>query len=145
MIIYESNIPELVEIFSKWENKIRNPRRHILEPLGKREKERTKKRIRLGKVTPEGFNWVPWAPATAIQRARKGNISTGLLFDTGEMYRSIDYRTENNTFSVGTNVDYAEYQQYGTEHIPAREFLGFNEKIEDDVQWVFKTIFRDHT
>ena len=140
MIIYTSNIPEIVDIFSKFEKKTRN-KRGILEPLAKKEKARTQQRLASTKIDPFGTSWVPWASSTADQRARKGNLASGLLFDTGNLYRSIDYNVTGDSFSVGTNVDYAEYHQFGTEHIPSREFLGFNKQIEQDVEWVFKTIF----
>ena len=46
------------------------------------------------------------------------------LMDTGRLYQSVVAHVANDSLQVGTNVSYAPYHQFGTEHIPARPFLG---------------------
>jgi phage gpG-like protein len=46
-----------------------------------------------------------------------------LLKDTGTLYNSISYNVFDNTVTVDAGVDYAYYQNNGTENLPARDFL----------------------
>lgn len=49
------------------------------------------------------------------------------LTDTGRLRRSITYQATTNSMSIGTNLEYAQYHQYGSAggKIPARPFLLF--------------------
>ena len=141
-IVFDSNIAEIEAKFDKWTKKFRNKDETILKPFLEKEVKRTKKRIRTDKRTPDGIPWAIWAESTAISRARKGTALRGLLYDTGALLKSIEYDINNDRFAVGSGVDYAEYLQEGTDNMPAREFLGFNERSEADILWLTKTIFR---
>ena len=88
----------------------------------------------LGEVDPD---LVPWPPSAAALKRKSGGYtmrggkkyySTGTLFETGTLFHSINaYRIDDNTRGIGTDVPYAKYHQFGTEKLPARVFLGFNQ------------------
>jgi HK97 gp10 family phage protein len=65
------------------------------------------------------FGWPPLAGSTI---ARKGFDRP--LYETGELQNSIQHNVDDHEAYVGTDVEYAKYQEYGTSRIPARPFLG---------------------
>ena len=91
--------------------------------LAEKEKTRTEKRIRSDKTDPNGNRWAAWEPTTAQERARRGTASRLELYDSGALLRSIS--------------------SDGTLSMVARPFLGFNEEIESDAEWIIATIFDD--
>jgi len=109
-------------------------RSHNLQPvlarIGASEVENVRERIQSEKDSPWGDPWEPWAPSTAQHRRHKGNDALGLLFDEGDLLRSIRAETHlygpHGTLDIGSDLDYALYLQDGTEYMPARPFLGWN-------------------
>lgn len=104
----------------------------VLTRIGASEVENVRARIKQSKLSPWGDNWAPWATSTAKERARKGNAEQGLLWDTGDLLDSINavaniYGPGHGTLDVGSDLDYAGYLQDGTEKMPARPYLGWNE------------------
>ena len=95
--------------------------------IGKIEVENVKKRIEDTKLSPDGENWLPWADSTAKARERKGNAEQGLLWDRGDLLNSIHAQVDGEVLEVGSDLDFASYLQLGTEKMPARPFLGWNE------------------
>jgi phage gpG-like protein len=82
----------------------------------------------LVETDPMGQKWPP--SQAALRRARSGR-GGGTLFDTGNLFRSIQlYADGPNTRAIGTNVTsptgypYAEKHQFGI-GFPQRQFLGF--------------------
>ncbi len=79
---------------------------------------------------PAGKPWKPLKPATI---KRKG--SSRILFDTGALNRSIQVLAlDRDRVAVGpayTEQKKGKWHQFGTEHIPARPFLGFSEPRND--------------
>lgn len=61
-------------------------------------------------VDPDGQPWAPLAPSTLEQKA-----GDGILRDSGRLASSLHYQMEGDTLLFGTNVEYAEYQQLGTD------------------------------
>jgi len=59
--------------------------------------------------------------------------SVKMLQDTGTLRRSVDEWYNNNEAGIGTNVEYAEYQQLGTKYIPSRPFISLNAREEDKI------------
>jgi len=43
--------------------------------------------------------------------------------DTGRLRSSIGYNKDGDSYLVGTNVDYAIHQEFGTKNMPAQAFL----------------------
>lgn len=56
--------------------------------------------------------------ATAETYAKKG-----APVDTGRLRNSISHAVDENTAYIGTNVEYAPYQELGTSRIKAKHFL----------------------
>lgn len=137
------NIEGMSEIESKfkdWANQAKNPKK-LLEQLGKREVKRTRDRFQ-SKSTPDNKRWQIWDRDTQEQRAREGTGSAGILVRTGALLRSIRYQVKGDEVVVGSNLDYAAYQQFGTDNIPARPFLGFNDASNADITWLAETMFK---
>jgi phage gpG-like protein len=101
----------------------------FLEMVGEREVKAAQHRIRDTKLDPLGEAWAPWAPFTRSDRMHKGNTELGLLFDEGDLLLSIDKAIFGDTVEIGSNLDYAKDLQDGTDHMPAREFLGWSPDV----------------
>lgn len=107
--------------------KLRDPR-PLLETIGQLLVASTQARIRTTKTDPRGGAWAPWSTATYIARARSGQLAGGLLYNSGQLYRSIDYKVQGKQVIVGSNnVFYASFLQDGTPKMPARPFIGFSD------------------
>lgn len=109
-----------------------------LRDISKLLKESTEKRITSTKRAPDGAPWAPWAPGTEAARNKKGNASRGLLYDSGELLRSITARVENGQAIVGTGVSYAPFLQQGTNKMPARPFVGVSAEDQRDIQGILR-------
>jgi phage gpG-like protein len=105
----------------------------VLTRIGASEVENVRAAITQDKTSPWGDDWAPWAPSTAAHRERKGNADQGLLWDEGDLLRSIRAETHMygdvgySTLDVGSDLDYAVFLQDGTDRMPARKYLGWNE------------------
>lgn len=55
----------------------------------------------------------------------QGNATEYAPYDTGNLRSSIGYKTDipNNTTYIGTDVEYAPYQEFGTYKMEAHPFL----------------------
>jgi phage gpG-like protein len=82
----------------------------------------------------------PWVPSKA-GLARRAKGSTGTLFDTGNLFHSIQLATEKGRRFIGTDVDYGEKFQYGIGVIQ-RRFLGFSPEDEGTVRDIALDILR---
>jgi phage gpG-like protein len=96
----------------------------------------------LVETDPMGNKWPP--SQAALRRARSGR-GGGTLFDTGNLFRSIQlYAVGPATRAIGTNVvskygfPYAEKHQFGI-GFPQRQFLGF---AQEDLDVMKLVIFR---
>lgn len=71
----------------------------------------------LEETAPDGTRWIQ------SQRAKEENRNT--LYDTGDLYRSIQLaKGGDNQVFIGTDVPYGYYHQFGTKKMVARKFLG---------------------
>jgi len=85
--------------------------------------------------------WEPLTPST-IRRRRQGE-GTGApkpLRDTNVLMVSIGrpskdgiFEVGNKEVTVGTNVPYARYHQFGTRHMPARPFMMVQKEDEQKI------------
>ena len=90
----------------------------MLDELGEDEVTRVMLRFESG-TAPNGV-W--WDELTS----RDGQP----LMDTGRLYNSIEAQViGKHRLQVGTATDYAHYHQFGTQHIPARPFLGVSDDL----------------
>lgn len=66
-----------------------------------------------------------WKPSIRALKTR-----TNTLYDTGELYRSIQLaKGVTNQRFIGTDVDYASIHQYGRDRVVARPFLGYSDEV----------------
>jgi phage virion morphogenesis protein len=61
----------------------------------------------------------PWLP---LKKPRRDGSSKPLN-DTGVLKNSITQNPTADSVTIGTNVTYGQYHQFGTTHIPQRAFL----------------------
>jgi phage virion morphogenesis protein len=108
--------------------KLNNPR-PLMDEVGRILVKAIQARITTTKVGPDGSAWAPWSPATLAARSRRGNVSRGLLYNSGNLERSIGYDNHDNRVVVGADANkapYAAYLQEGTSRMPARPFVGIS-------------------
>ena len=130
----EVSLTEVLEQIGLMLQRAANPL-PVLTRIGASEVENIRAAITTDKTSPWGdavAPWAPWAPSTAKERTRKGNADQGLLWDSGALLESIRavanvYGPGHGTLDVGSDLDYAVFLQDGTEQMPARKYLGWNE------------------
>lgn len=93
----------------------------MLDELGQDEVARVVQRFEQSR-SPDGTAW----QALKRPRPRGGDRP---LQDTGVLMGSITAQVHGNTLQIGTATDYAHYHQFGTQHIPARPFLGVTDDL----------------
>lgn len=79
--------------------------------------------------------WEPLADSTEYEKSRAGYPVDAPLLRTGEMRESIEHEVARNEAVIGSKQDKAAWQEFGTDSIPPRPFIGpaaFNnrDKIE---------------
>jgi phage gpG-like protein len=89
-----------------------------------------------GGHSPDGVPWLPLVRPSA----KRGGASAKPLRNTDHLMASVaakgDGHLENGSdtsFVWGTNVSYAPYHQFGTGRIPARPFLGVNDRMLETI------------
>lgn len=80
----------------------------------------------------------PWPVSRAAMIRKSGGYTTrggkrytgtGTLFESGNLFHSIQaHAVDSTTRAIGTDVPYGPSHQFGTDGLPVREFLGFNEE-----------------
>lgn len=78
--------------------------------------------------------WDPLAESTLEHHAALG-VGDSPLLVTGQLYASIEHETQGHEAVIGTKMDIGAYQEFGTDRIPPRPFMGpavvhSKEKIE---------------
>ena len=130
-----SDLNKIMKYFDKSLARLAQPK-PFFKRAGKNQLERNELNF-LNGTDPDGQ---PWESLSASTLERK--ISSFPLIESGELFDSLEFNASNKGWTVGTDNDYAEYHQFGTDTIPARPFLGFTEEgVEEDVEWIFTTIF----
>lgn len=77
----------------------------------------------LKQTAPDGTKWV--VSQAALNRARTGR-GGGTLFDTGNLWRSIQLAAiGTNERAITTDVPYGPYHNFGLGNMPVRAFMGF--------------------
>lgn len=97
-----------------------------LKDIGKELQTDARRRIAVSKTDPAGVRWAPWSFATLESRIRRGTAGRGLLYDSGKLWRSINYNVRGNVLELGSTVEYAEYLQKGRQRMPARQIVNMN-------------------
>lgn len=68
--------------------------------------------------------WPSLAESTQDERARLGYTQDDPLLRTGDMRDTIEHETEQFRAVIGSKDDIAAYQEFGTDRIPPRPFMG---------------------
>lgn len=105
----------------------------LLQRLGATVKGQTLSRFNT-ETDPDGNAWAPLAPNTIVQKG-----SSGILEDSGTLMGSIMVQASGNEAVVGTNVEYASFNQEGTRKMPARPFMGIGGDDFDQIKTVIDT------
>jgi phage virion morphogenesis protein len=85
----------------------------------------------LRQVDPDG---VPWPPSKAAAKRKASGRGGGTLFASGRLWESLQlYADGPLSRAIGTDVPYGKFHQYGTIHLPRRQFLGFG---ADDIGYM---------
>jgi phage gpG-like protein len=97
--------------------------------------DQVKDRIKNTKQDPDGLSWAP----------RKGDKTHPLLYNTGDLFASINKTVGPSGVTISPDVDYAKYLQLGTSKMPARPFMGWGAKDQEAVMvdfalWVNEAI-----
>lgn len=112
-----------------------------LEPVYDEIGQMMQENISLGfrdQKTPSGNDWLQLSPVTLSHRRKHGR-GAQILRDTGMLNRSITHNRLPHGVEVGSNLDYANMQNFGGKKadfphlwgdIPARQFI----PTPDDVQ-----------
>ena len=83
---------------------------------------------------PDGTKWKPLSPARVRQRMKRHKSgSMRILQDTGELRRSVRYKSSETSAVIGSKLKYAATHQFGRGNIPARPFLGFTREDKQHV------------
>jgi phage gpG-like protein len=82
------------------------PRHELMEGIGRLVQGQTRRRIEEEKTSPAGAAWKPnW----------KGS---SILYESGALARSIDYRATGDSVQVGTGIVYGRIHQQGGAIVP---------------------------
>lgn len=104
----------------------------ILESVGEIVANEAKDEVigRVSPLPPTGpfVGWEPLADSTIEQKTAmgwgKGGDARSILYATGEMMDSIEYRVVRNQAIIGSDDPVLQYHEYGTYKMPPRPVLG---------------------
>ena len=115
---------QMQEVFNRIEDLI-----PFYDRVGEYAVLKTRERLHLTKISPDGSHWAPWTLYTLDRRILKGNVGQGLLWDTGALLNDVRFEVDGNFgVSIGTYLEYGLTLQEG---IPGtqepRPWLGWDE------------------
>lgn len=93
------------------------------ESIGELLVDQARARIEVQKADPDGVPWRPWDPNYA-----RGRVAGSLLFDSGELLRSIESYPDRDLIEVGPDV------LHGIAHQKTRPFLGLGDHGRDELE-----------
>lgn len=70
---------------------------------------------------PAGRAWIGWADSTIARYPQDGHRR--VLDRYGDMIRSLSYRADSSSVSVGFSQPYAAFHEFGTQRMPRRGLL----------------------
>jgi len=68
--------------------------------------------------------WAELADSTKADRSKHGFSENEPLLRTGELRNSIEHEVSGSEAVIGSKSDIAAYQEFGTDRIPPRPFVG---------------------
>ena len=121
-------LPQLAANIQALEDKLGGDLTPLMDAIGLLLENSTRERFET-KRDPEGISWAQLKPQTIERKRNKnGSIRGGILVDYGDLRKSITYFANTQSVTVGSDRQYSQYHQTGTEHMPARRFLGLTEE-----------------
>lgn len=117
----DKQIRELLDELKKRLEDLREP----MEEIGQWMLASTDKNFET-ETDPYGVPWPKNTPWTRDKKAREGFILK-VLQQRGFLRRSINYRADSKSVTIGTNVEYAAQHQLGLNRLPKRQFIGIGE------------------
>ena len=81
---------------------------------------------------PNGTAWAALNPRYVESKRRRG-LDPGILKATTKLRDSIGYAIEPDAVTIGTDVAYGIFAQYGTGRTAKREFLGLTENDKNEI------------
>ena len=121
-MIVEIDVSEAVAGFEAMLHRVTDLR-PMFEEVGAWQEQKTVRRIEETKLTPHGALWAEWQLGTFKKRQQKGNVSQGLLWDTGLLLNSFSWETDESGVEIGTTNEIAPWLQDGTSKMVARPFM----------------------
>lgn len=112
--------------FSSLDKRIKEAKQKAMHEYAQAEVREVQRRILVTKESPTGEQWAPWSFRTLAQRVREGTVGLGLLNRTGRLLRSIKARISGDSVTIGSDTEYAQYLQQGTNRMPSRPFIDLN-------------------
>lgn len=84
-----------------------------------------------------GNPWRKLSPQYELSK-RKLYPAAGILVRTGDLKDGFEYNAGRNEMKIYNKVPYASYHLYGTRRMVAREFMGVNTPIKNELGKIFK-------
>jgi phage gpG-like protein len=87
----------------------------------------------------EGFTDKTLQPWQRVKRPNRKTVTPKILVKTGNLKRSIDYKTEKGKVTIHAEAfsakgfNYAPVHNFGTERIPQRMFVGESETLNEQI------------
>lgn len=120
----------------------------LMEAIGTVLENNTRQRF-ADKQSPTGVTWASLAPKTVKHKTNKrvtkdGVTATGVLVESGDLFRSIISVASNGRLEVGTDREYGVFHQIGIvgENLPARPFLGIGDDDKNEINNVVNDYLR---
>jgi len=104
---------------------VRHEEHKMLEKVAVLVENDAKKRIGSYQETVGPFqDWAPLAESTEDEKARLGYDTGAPLLREGDLRESIEHEVKGLDAVIGSKMDIAAYQEFGTDKIPPRPFIG---------------------
>lgn len=117
----------------------------LLDAAGALVESQTRRRITEDKTAPDGTPWQPWSDAYRATRHAGHSLLRG---DTSGLLDSIQYTVAGDELAVGSDLDYAAHQFFGTEpgkhhNLPSRQALGLSAGDADELDDLIADVLAD--
>ncbi|WP_439413088.1 phage virion morphogenesis protein [Enterobacter ludwigii] len=121
----ELSLSDLAKVFTSAGPHIHTALEAGLEVVARTIEEEAKEEIGVYQPAVGPFDaWAPLAESTKADRVRQGYSEDDPLLRSGELRDSISHRVMGLAAVVGSTDDKAVWQEYGTDRIPPRPFIG---------------------
>lgn len=142
-LVVNNELPQLAANLQALQARLNGDLTPLMDAIGFLLENSTRKRFET-KRDPEGISWEQLKPATVARKQHKnGSIRGGILVDHGDLRKSITYHASTQSVAVGTDRQYGQYHQTGTEHMPARRFLGLSEADKTEINEFIRHFLED--